>query len=83
MFSLLSFCTCRYQELGEKLQVENFKLSDELAEQRLNLKDINEFLTNELKVRSLTTAALEEKVASLHQQMEDTRKEYEVRDQPV
>jgi hypothetical protein len=36
--------------------VENFVLSDELAKQKLTLQDINEFLTNELKARSLATA---------------------------
>jgi hypothetical protein len=36
--------------------VENFSLSDELAKQKLTLQDINEFLTNELKARSLAAA---------------------------
>lgn len=36
--------------------MENFVLSDELAKQKLTLQDINEFLTNELKARSLATA---------------------------
>ncbi len=36
------------------------KLSDELETQKLNLRDINEFLTNELKVGApgLTTATV-------------------------
>jgi hypothetical protein len=45
----------RYQEAGDKLAVENFKLTDELAKQKVTLQDINEFLTNELKARSVTT----------------------------
>lgn len=69
---------CRYQEQGEKLQVDNFRLSDELEAQKVNLKDINEFLTNELKARSLTTSALEEKVLELTQKMEDIQRECEV-----
>lgn len=48
--------THRYQAAGEKLAVENFSLADELAKQKLTLQDINEFLTNELKARSLATA---------------------------
>lgn len=67
----------RYQEQGEKLQVENFKLFEELEIQRVNLRDISEFLTNELKARSLTTTALEEKVLELQQHVEDQRKHYE------
>jgi hypothetical protein len=47
---------CRYQAVGEKLAVENFSLTDELAKQKLTLQDINEFLTNELKARSLAAA---------------------------
>ena len=46
----------RYQAAGEKLAVENFSLADELAKQKLTLQDINEFLTNELKARSLAAA---------------------------
>lgn len=46
----------RYQAVGEKLAVENFSLTDELAKQKLTLQDINEFLTNELKARSLAAA---------------------------
>lgn len=33
--------------------MENFSLADEVAKQKLTLQDINEFLTNELKARSL------------------------------
>lgn len=32
------------------MQVDNMRLADELETQKLNLRDINEFLTNELKV---------------------------------
>jgi hypothetical protein len=69
----------RYQEFGDKLQVDNIKLNEELETQKLNLRDINEFLTNELKARSLTTSALEAKVYELNQLMEDVKKNHEVR----
>jgi hypothetical protein len=49
-------CSRRYQAAGEKLAVENFCLADELAKQKLTLADINEFLTTELKARSLAAA---------------------------
>ena len=69
----------RYQEHGDKLQVNNMRLADELETQKLNLRDINEFLTNELKARSLTTTALEAKVVELNGMMEDMKKSQEVR----
>ncbi|KAL6749912.1 hypothetical protein V8C86DRAFT_2829192 [Haematococcus lacustris] len=67
----------RYQDHGDQLQIENFKLSDDLETQKTNLRDINEFLTNELKARSLTTSALEAKNFELTQQIEDIRKSHE------
>lgn len=48
------------------------------ALQKLNLRDINEFLTNELKARSLTTSALEAKVTELNALMEEVKKSHEV-----
>ncbi|GBF97785.1 hypothetical protein Rsub_10210 [Raphidocelis subcapitata] len=77
---LLSFLRSklgRYQQLGERLQVENFKLSDELEASKLNLRDINEFLTNELKARTAAAAALDERVALLTQRLEEQRQERE------
>lgn len=59
--------------------MDNFKLSEELETQKLNLRDINEFLTNELKARSLTTSALESKVQELNVLVEDVRRSHEVR----
>eukprot|EP00201_Polytomella_parva_P013664 CAMPEP_0175066590 /NCGR_PEP_ID=MMETSP0052_2-20121109/16597_1 /TAXON_ID=51329 ORGANISM="Polytomella parva, Strain SAG 63-3" /NCGR_SAMPLE_ID=MMETSP0052_2 /ASSEMBLY_ACC=CAM_ASM_000194 /LENGTH=412 /DNA_ID=CAMNT_0016333317 /DNA_START=52 /DNA_END=1287 /DNA_ORIENTATION=- len=67
----------RYQDHGEKLQVENVKLNEDLELQKLNLRDINEFLTNELKARSLTTSALEAKVGDLATMIEDLKKSHE------
>lgn len=77
-FALCALALCRYQEHGEKLQVDKIKLEDELETQKLNLRDINEFLTNELKARSLTTSALEVKISELLQLVEQLRKDYEV-----
>eukprot|EP00798_Chlamydomonas_sp_ICE-L_P009811 gene9811-7699_t len=67
----------RYQDTGDRLQIDNLKLTDELETQRLNLRDINEFLTNELKARSLTTSALEAKVHELNHLLEAIRKNHE------
>ncbi|EFJ51363.1 hypothetical protein VOLCADRAFT_103408 [Volvox carteri f. nagariensis] len=67
----------RYQEHGDRLQVDVLKLTDELETQKLNLRDINEFLTNELKARSATTSALEAKLAELNTLMEEVRKSHE------
>ena len=75
----LRTCCFRYQDNADKLQVDNIKLEEELETQKLNLRDINEFLTNELKARSLTTSALEAKVFELNSLMEDVRKAHEVR----
>lgn len=50
----------RCQALGEKLALENFGLADEVAKQKVTLEDINEFLTNELKARSLATAQVQQ-----------------------
>jgi hypothetical protein len=77
--SVASPCTLhRYQEFGDRLQVDNIKLNEELETQKLNLRDINEFLTNELKARSLTTTALEAKVFELNHLMDEMKKTQEV-----
>ena len=60
--------------------MENAKLSEDLETQKLNLRDINEFLTNELKARSLTTSAMEAKVVELYHLLDDVNKSHEVRD---
>ena len=63
--------------LGDKLHVDNIKLEEELEQQKLNLRDINEFLTNELKARSLTTSAMEAKVMELYHLLDDQQKKHE------
>ncbi|GMH42618.1 hypothetical protein BSKO_10537 [Bryopsis sp. KO-2023] len=67
----------RYQLQGERLQVENIKLTQELDNQKANLRDINEFLTNELQARSITTTTLEQNIAELQGKMEQQKSEYE------
>lgn len=52
----------KFQSKGEVLEEENHKLSKDLEQSKINLRDIHEFLTNELKARSLTSASLEQKV---------------------
>ncbi|WIA34972.1 hypothetical protein OEZ86_013253 [Tetradesmus obliquus] len=65
----------RYQETGERLAVEGFKLTDELAKQKLTLQDINEFLTNELKARSVATTQLEERAVALTARLQEVQRE--------
>lgn len=67
----------RYQDFGDKLHVDNIKLEEELEQQKLNLRDINEFLTNELKARSLTTSAMEGKVMELYHQIDELQRRHE------
>lgn len=57
--------------------MENFKLSEDLEGQKLNLKDITEFLTAELKARTLSSTALEEKAAELQAALDEQRTHFE------
>ena len=87
---VMLFCDCqqsvrliesyvnRYQDQGEKLQVDNLRLHQDLENSKLNLKDINEFLTNELKARALSSAALEHRKRELEQELADQKAQYEV-----
>ena len=54
-----------YQNKSEELSAQNIELIDELETQRVNLKDINEFLTNEKKAKELATAEMEQRVEKL------------------
>mmetsp|Transcript_31038 Transcript_31038/g.73792 ORF Transcript_31038/g.73792 Transcript_31038/m.73792 type:complete len:572 (-) Transcript_31038:333-2048(-) len=67
----------KYQSKGEALEDENSRLAKELDQSRLNLRDINEFLTNELKARSLTSAALEQKMMELEEEMQKMQDEFQ------
>jgi hypothetical protein len=50
---------CRYQAQAGELQVGSFRLAEQLDEQRCKLRDINDFLVNELKARALSCAVLQ------------------------
>ena len=58
--------------------MENIKLSEELETQKSNLRDINEFLTNELKARLLTTTDLEGKIAEMEKKHSTEKAQYKV-----
>ena len=63
----------KYQEKGNELVEENQKMDAELQSQKNNLHDINEFLTNELKAKEISSSALEHRVAELEAQLESTQ----------
>lgn len=69
----------RYQEASDNLSLQTLRLNEELEAQKQNLKDINEFLTNELKARTLTASALEQKLNELQAAFETAKKNHEVR----
>ena len=57
----------------------NFKLAEELDDQKSKLKDINDFLVNELKARALSYAVLQSDLAEAKKSKEDTETRCEVR----
>ena len=61
----------RYQLRGRDLASLNLELIDELETQKINLKDINEYLTNELRAKELATTEMEKRVASLATDLDD------------
>ena len=69
---------CRYQEQYDSLRVENFKLTEELEDQKSKLKDINEFLVNELKARALSFAALQAELTETKKTMEENQANFQV-----
>lgn len=64
-------CTCRHQERGDVLFIENARLGQDLETQKLNLADINEFLTSEIEASSKKLKQVEDKAAALQQQVDD------------
>lgn len=64
---------CRHQERGDTLFIENARLGQDLETQKLNLADINEFLTGELEASSKKLRQMEEKASALQQQMDDIK----------
>ena len=64
---------CRHQERGDVLFVENARLGQDLETQKLNLADINDFLTSELEASAKKLRQMEDKAAALQQQVDDAR----------
>jgi hypothetical protein len=69
---------CRYQDQSAKLQVQNYQLSEELDQQKSKLKDINDFLVNELKARALSFAVLQSDLAEAKKSKDQMKDSYEV-----
>jgi hypothetical protein len=69
---------CRYQQQSDTLRVENYKLTEELEEVKSKLKDINEFLVNELKARALSFAALQAELTETKRTMEENQAQFQV-----
>jgi hypothetical protein len=63
----------RYQARGRVLASTNLELIDELETQKVNLKDINEYLTSELRSKELATSEMEARVARLAGELDDLR----------
>jgi hypothetical protein len=72
------WCACRYQDQAAKLQVQNYQLSEELEQQKSKLKDINDFLVNELKARALSFAVLQSDLAEAKKTKDEIKESYEV-----
>eukprot|EP00238_Polyblepharides_amylifera_P010930 CAMPEP_0196590072 /NCGR_PEP_ID=MMETSP1081-20130531/65461_1 /TAXON_ID=36882 /ORGANISM="Pyramimonas amylifera, Strain CCMP720" /LENGTH=518 /DNA_ID=CAMNT_0041913055 /DNA_START=52 /DNA_END=1605 /DNA_ORIENTATION=+ len=63
----------KYVDRTTHLTGEYTRLSDELETQKINLKDINEFLTNELKAKETYCVDLERRGQELEQLLEQER----------
>ena len=75
----LGVVTCRHQERGKILLVENAKLGQDLETQKLNLFDINEHLTGELKVASAKMDKLEAQALALQAEVDELKDNHMVR----
>ncbi|KAL3148627.1 hypothetical protein ABBQ38_014050 [Trebouxia sp. C0009 RCD-2024] len=71
--SFLKTRLSRHQERGDVLFVENARLGQDLETQKLNLADINEFLTSELEASAKKLRQMEDKADALQQQVDDAR----------
>ncbi|DBA92593.1 hypothetical protein WJX77_006764 [Trebouxia sp. C0004] len=71
IISFLKTRLSRHQERGEVLLVENARLGQDLETQKLNLADINEFLTSELDKTSAKLIQLEDKAGTMQQRLDD------------
>lgn len=63
----------RHRERGDTLFIENARLGQDLETQKLNLADINEFLTSELEASGNNLRQIEEKATALQQQVDDIK----------
>ncbi|KAK9843268.1 hypothetical protein WJX74_009475 [Apatococcus lobatus] len=63
----------RMKELGERLIEDNNELHGQLDAQQGSLKDINEYLRNELTGQQTINAALEKRVTELQGQLQESR----------
>ena len=70
---------CRHQERGDNLFIENARLGQDLETQKLNLADINEFLTSELEASGKKLRQIEEKADALQQQVDNIKETHKVR----
>ena len=75
----MSLVACRHQERGKILLVENAKLGQDLETQKLNLFDINEHLTGELKVASAKMDKLEAQALALQAEVDELKDSHMVR----
>eukprot|EP00892_Ulva_mutabilis_P011652 jgi/Ulvmu1/885/UM100_0040.1 len=73
VISYLKSKVAAHQEQSSDLQVQNYKLTEELADQKCKLKDINDFLVNELKARALSYAALQAELAETKKKMAEEK----------
>ncbi|KAA6417714.1 MAG: hypothetical protein FRX49_12300 [Trebouxia sp. A1-2] len=71
IISFLKTRLSRHQERGEVLLVENARLGQDLETQKLNLADINEFLTSELDKTSAKLIQLEDKAGKVQQRLDE------------
>lgn len=73
----------RYQDQTAALQAQNYTLSEELEAQKGKLKDINDFLVNELKARALSFAVLQSDLTEARKAKDDDKEAYEARSEPL
>ena len=68
----------RFQEECQRLTQENIKVEAELDRSKGDLRDINEFLTNQLKASSVFAAGLDAKIQELEVRIPSLSKSHEV-----
>ena len=68
----------RHQERGQILLVENARLGQDLETERVNLADINEHLTGELRASSAKMDELEAKAVALQCEVDELKESHMV-----